>query len=74
MQYKFEPTIRRVADKQEELKIPLLDFKSIEGISLYLEPYIWGWINYYDKFRITEHNPVFLQLLQKDSVVGTKTV
>ena len=38
MKYKFEPTIRRVADKQEELKIPLLDFKSIEGISLYLEP------------------------------------
>ena len=41
---------------------------------MYLEPYIRGWINNYDKFRITEHNPVFLQLHQKDSVVGTKTV
>ena len=41
---------------------------------MYLELYIRGWIKYYDKFMITEHNPVFLQLLQKDSVVGTRTV
>ena len=41
---------------------------------MYLEPYIQGWINYYVKFRITELNPVFLQLRQKDSVVGTKKV
>lgn len=56
---------KRIADKLEELEITRLNFKSIVGVALYLEPFIRGWINYYGKFRITELNPVFLLLRQR---------
>jgi RNA-directed DNA polymerase len=56
---------KRIADKLEELEIDRLNFRSIVGVALYLEPLIRGWINYYGKFRITELNPVFLLLRQR---------
>ena len=56
---------KRIADKLEELEIHRLNFNSIVGVALYLEPFIRGWINYYGKFRITELNPVFLLLRQR---------
>ena len=56
---------KRIADKLEELEIDRLNFKSIVGVALYLEPLIRGWINYYGKFRITELKPVFLLLRQR---------
>jgi group II intron reverse transcriptase/maturase len=56
---------KRIADKLEELRIDRLNFKSIVGVALYLEPLIRGWINYYGKFRITELKPVFLLLRQR---------
>ena len=56
---------KRIADKLEDLKIDRLNFKSIVGVALYLEPFIRGWINYYGKYRITELNPVFLLLRQR---------
>lgn len=56
---------KRIADKLEELEIHRLNFKSIVGVALYLEPLIRGWINYYGKFRITELKPVFLLLRQR---------
>ena len=56
---------KRIADKLEDLKIDRLNFKSIVGVSLYLEPFIRGWINYYGKYRITELKPVFLLLRQR---------
>ena len=56
---------KRIADKLEDLKIDRLNFKSIVGVALYLEPFIRGWINYYGKYRITELKPVFLLLRQR---------
>ncbi|MHB9141414.1 MAG: group II intron reverse transcriptase/maturase [Paludibacter sp.] len=56
---------KRIADKLEELEIDRLNFKSIVGVALYLEPLIRGWINYYGKFRITELSPVFQLLRQR---------
>ncbi len=56
---------KRIADKLEELEIDRLNFNSIVGVALYLEPLIRGWINYYGKFRITELKPVFLLLRQR---------
>ena len=56
---------KRIADKLEELEIDRLNFRSIVGVALYLEPLIRGWINYYGKFRITELNPIFLLLRQR---------
>lgn len=56
---------KRIADKLEELEISGLNFNSIVGVALYLEPFIRGWINYYGKFRITELSPVFLLLRQR---------
>jgi RNA-directed DNA polymerase len=56
---------KRIADKLEEMEIDRLNFRSIVGVALYLEPLIRGWINYYGKFRITELNPVFLLLRQR---------
>ena len=56
---------KRIADKLEELEIDRLNFRSIVGVALYLEPFIRGWINYYGKFRITELKPVFLLLRQR---------
>ena len=56
---------KRIADKLEELEIDRLNFRSIVGVALYLEPLIRGWINYYGKFRITELKPVFLLLRQR---------
>ena len=56
---------KRIADKLEELEIDRLNFRSIVGVALYLEPLLRGWINYYGKFRITELKPVFLMLRQR---------
>ena len=56
---------KRIADKLEELEIDRLNFRSIVGVALYLEPLIRGWINYYGKFRLTELNSVFLLLRQR---------
>ena len=56
---------KRIADKLEELEINRLNFRSIVGVALYLEPFIRGWINYYGKYRITELKPVFLLLRQR---------
>lgn len=56
---------KRIADKLEEMEIDRLNFRSIVGVALYLEPLIRGWINYYGKFRITELKPVFLLLRQR---------
>ena len=56
---------KRIAYKLEELEISRLNFNSIVGVALYLEPFIRGWINYYGKFRITELSPVFLLLRQR---------
>lgn len=56
---------KRIADKLEELEIDRLNFRSIVGVALYLEPLIRGWINYYGKYRITELKPVFLLLRQR---------
>jgi RNA-directed DNA polymerase len=56
---------KRINDKLEELEIDRLNFKSIVGVSLYLEPFIRGWINYYGKFRITELSHVFQLLRQR---------
>lgn len=35
---------KRIADKLEVIEIPRLNFRSIVGVALYLEPFIRGWI------------------------------
>jgi group II intron reverse transcriptase/maturase len=55
---------KRIADKLGELKVERLSFKSIVGVTQFLNPMIRGWINYYGKFRISMLHKVF-RLLNK---------
>ncbi len=62
---------KRIAAKMRELGIERLTYKSIVGVSQFLEPYIRGWINYYGKFRLSEMNPVS-QLLRRRLVMWAR--
>jgi group II intron reverse transcriptase/maturase len=55
---------KRIADKFEALNVNKLSFKSIVGVSQYLNPMIRGWVHYYGKFKMYELTKVF-RLLSK---------
>jgi hypothetical protein len=55
---------RNVLPTKWELNIVDLTFKSIVGVTQFLNPFIRGWVNYYGRFRKHEMNSIF-QLLRK---------
>jgi len=56
---------KRIADKLGELEVEKMTFKSVVGIAQKLNPRIRGWINYFEKFRLSNLHKVFKLLNQR---------
>ena len=62
---------KRIREKLDAFKVIKLTFKSIVGVSQYLDPMIRGWVRYYGKFKMYELIKVF-RLLSKPFIWRTR--